>query len=141
MPSIKSEDDGDKTYGELWPHRVSKMQEFLRKALDLAATDTPDPETIERIGGGWTGHEALAMAVYSAVKHAASFEDAGDSDSTDRIISEYIRKTSVSPPWAVSFCNQCQSSLCFISPVMKQRYGVHSVRLNSCKPCSKLASR
>lgn len=59
----------------------------------LAKTDMPDVEAIERIGGGWTGHEALAIAIYSAVKHRDSFEDAivssvnhsGDSDSTGAI--------------------------------------------------------
>lgn len=98
LPSIKSEEDGDKTYGELWPHHVSTLQEILRKAMDLAATDTPDPEAIESIGDGWTGHEALAIAVYSAVKHADSFENAitsavnhsGDSDSTGAICGNIV---------------------------------------------------
>ena len=93
LPSIVSDDDEDKTYGELWPGKVRELQDILRKAMDLAATDTPDPEAIESIGGGWTGHEALAIAIYSAVKHADSFEDAivsavnhsGDSDSTGAI--------------------------------------------------------
>jgi len=98
LPSIVSEDDEKKTYGELWPHHVSTLQEILRKAMDLAATHTPDPEAIESIGGGWTGHEALAIAVYSAVKHADSFEDAitsavnhsGDSDSTGAICGNIV---------------------------------------------------
>ena len=59
----------------------------------LAKTDMPDVEAIERIGGGWTGHETLAIAIYSAAKHSDSFEDAivssvnhsGDSDSTGAI--------------------------------------------------------
>ena len=93
LPSIVSEDDGEKTYGERWPGPVARQQEILRQAMDLAHTDMPDPEAIERIGGGWTGHEALAIAVYSAVKHADNFEDAiissvnhsGDSDSTGAI--------------------------------------------------------
>ena len=93
LPSIVSDDDEDKTYGELWPGKVRELQDILRKAMALAATDTPDPEAIESIGGGWTGHEALAIAIYSAVKHADSFEDAivsavnhsGDSDSTGAI--------------------------------------------------------
>ena len=93
LPSIVSEDDEEKIYGELWPRHVARQQEILQQALDLAHTDTPDPEAIERIGGGWTGHEALAIAVYSAVKHADNFEDAiisavnhsGDSDSTGAI--------------------------------------------------------
>jgi ADP-ribosylglycohydrolase len=93
LPSIVSEDDGEKTYGERWPGPVACQQEILRQAMDFAHTDMPDPEAIESIGGGWTGHEALAIAVYSAVKHADNFEDAiisavnhsGDSDSTGAI--------------------------------------------------------
>ena len=61
--------------------------------MDLAHRDMPDPQAIESIGGGWTGHEALAIALYSAVKHQDSFEEAilssvnhsGDSDSTGAI--------------------------------------------------------
>ena len=98
LPSIKSYDDDDKTYGELWPQYVARQQEILRQALDLAAADTPDYEAIERIGGGWTGHEALAIAVYSAVKHADNFEDAivsavnhsGDSDSTGAVCGNIV---------------------------------------------------
>lgn len=90
---IKSEDDDFKSYGELWPHYVSKMESILSEALQYADTDMPDVEAIERIGGGWTGHEALAIAAYCSVKHFDSFEDAvisavnhsGDSDSTGAI--------------------------------------------------------
>ena len=93
LPSIQSEPDGNKTYGELWPMEVTKLENVILKALMLAKTDMPDVEAIERIGGGWTGHEALAIAIYSAVKHSDSFEDAivssvnhsGDSDSTGAI--------------------------------------------------------
>ena len=93
LSQVTSEEDDDKTYGELWPKHVTRMQEILDQALRLAHTDIPDHEAIESIGGGWTGHEALAIAVYSAVKHADSFEDAiisavnhsGDSDSTGAV--------------------------------------------------------
>ena len=90
---IKSEDDDNKTYGELWPNYVNKMESILSEALRYAETDMPDVEAIERIGGGWTGHEALAIAAYSSVKHFDSFDAAvisavnhsGDSDSTGAI--------------------------------------------------------
>ena len=66
--------------------------------MDLAHQDTPDPQAIESIGGGWTGHEALAIAIYSAVKHQDSFEEAvissvnhsGDSDSTGAVCGNII---------------------------------------------------
>lgn len=98
LPSIVSGEDDHKTYAELWPRHVARQQEILSQALDLAHTDMPDVEAIERIGGGWTGHEALAIAVYSAVKHADSFEDAlissvnhsGDSDSTGAICGNIV---------------------------------------------------
>lgn len=93
LPDIESEDDGGKTYGTLWPTHVKCLQDIIRQAIDLANSDTPDIQAIGKIGEGWTGHEALAIALYSAVKHAESFEDAvvsavnhsGDSDSTGAI--------------------------------------------------------
>lgn len=93
LPEIVSEEDNGKTYDELWPKHLVEQRAIIRRALDLAETDTPDPVAIETIGGGWTGHEALAIAIYSAVKHKDSFEDAiissvnhsGDSDSTGAI--------------------------------------------------------
>ena len=93
LPEIKSEEDGGKTYGELWPTHVATQRDLIKKALDLACSDIPDVEAVESIGGGWTGHEALAIAVYSAVRHSRSFEEAvvssvnhsGDSDSTGAV--------------------------------------------------------
>ena len=69
------------------------MGELAEKAISLAGKDRSDVENIEAIGGGWTGEEALAIALYCALKHFDSFEDAliaavnhgGDSDSTGAI--------------------------------------------------------
>ena len=93
IQEIVSQEDDGKKYGELWPDEIRKQKRLLKKALDLAATDIEDHYAIESIGGGWTGHEALAIAIYSAAKHRDSFEDAvvscvnhsGDSDSTGAI--------------------------------------------------------
>ena len=93
MPDIVSGEDGGKTYGELWPEYIRKQKRLIARALELAGSDIPDQVAIESIGGGWTGHEALAIAIYSAIKHQDSFEDAviscvnhsGDSDSTGAI--------------------------------------------------------
>lgn len=93
LPGIVSDEDDGKTYGELWPKYVDVQKAIIRKAMELANSNIPDPVAIESIGGGWTGHEALAIAVYSAMKHQDSFEDAivssvnhsGDSDSTGAI--------------------------------------------------------
>lgn len=93
LPNIKSEDNSGRTYGMLFPKHVKQLQDIVEQAISLAGTDSPDPVAIESIGGGWTGHEALAIALYSAVKHSDSFEDAiisavnhsGDSDSTGAV--------------------------------------------------------
>ena len=93
LPEIVSEEDEGKTYGELWPKHLEKIRGIIQEALDLAGTDIPDHNAIENLGGGWTGHEALAIGIYSAVKHRKSFEDAiissvnhsGDSDSTGAV--------------------------------------------------------
>ena len=98
LPGIVSEEDGGKTYGELWPKYIDTQKALILKAMDLAHRDTPDPQAIESIGGGWTGHEALAIAIYSAVKHQDSFEEAvisavnhsGDSDSTGAVCGNII---------------------------------------------------
>lgn len=93
LPEIVSKVDGHKKYGELWPEEIRKQKRLISKALDLAYSDVEDHYAIESIGGGWTGHEALAIAIFSATKHRDSFEDAivscvnhsGDSDSTGAI--------------------------------------------------------
>lgn len=93
LPEIVSEVDRGKKYSELWPEEIKKQKRLISKALDLAYSDISDHYAIESIGGGWTGHEALAIAIYSATKHQHSFEDAiissvnhsGDSDSTGAI--------------------------------------------------------
>jgi ADP-ribosyl-[dinitrogen reductase] hydrolase len=65
----------------------------LTKAIDLSSSkDTNVIEGIRQLGEGWTGEEALAIAVY-AVLRASSFQEAettaanhdGDSDSTASI--------------------------------------------------------
>ena len=93
LPTIKSEEDKEKTYGELWPNEVATLRRLLKYAMELTVRDILDHVAIEKIGGGWTGHEALAIAIYSAVKHSNNFECAivssvnhsGDSDSTGAI--------------------------------------------------------
>ena len=69
------------------------MRMLVKKAFEMASSDLPDPEAVEIIGGGWVGEEALAIALYCAVKHFDDFERAmvaavnhsGDSDSTGAI--------------------------------------------------------
>lgn len=76
-----------------YPSDVKYMGELCDKAIMLASNTRPDLENIESIGGGWTGEEALAIALYCAVRHFDNFEQAliaavnhaGDSDSTGAI--------------------------------------------------------
>ena len=76
-----------------YPYDVKYMGELADKAIALADNDKTDVTNIESIGGGWTGEEALAIALYCAVRHFDNFEEAliaavnhaGDSDSTGAI--------------------------------------------------------
>lgn len=70
-----------------------QLQTMIFRALELARQDISDAEAIRELGEGWTGDEALAIAIYCASRHFASVEDAiiasvnhdGDSDSTGSI--------------------------------------------------------
>ena len=76
-----------------YPYDVKYMGELADKAIALADNDKTDVANIESIGGGWTGEEALAIALYCSVRHFDNFEEAliaavnhaGDSDSTGAI--------------------------------------------------------
>jgi ADP-ribosylglycohydrolase len=67
----------------------------LALARQLAATASPGPVTVERLGGGWVAEEALAIAVYAALAYpgpeqvldalALAVTHSGDSDSTGAI--------------------------------------------------------
>lgn len=69
------------------------MKTLLKKAIQLSENERPDTENIRELGSGWTGDEALAIAVYCALRHSDDFSDAiiaavnhsGDSDSTGAI--------------------------------------------------------
>ena len=72
---------------------VGELQQLLQRAIDLSASDLDDLDAIRQLGQGWVGDEALAIAVYCALRHADDFEAAivaavnhsGDSDSTGAI--------------------------------------------------------
>ena len=88
-----SEPDGHNTYGALWPVHCWSMETIMESAMRHADEDISDVEAIELLGGGWTGHEALAIAAFCAVRHYGSFSESvisavnhsGDSDSTGAI--------------------------------------------------------
>ena len=79
------------------PRELKAMDELwmlIEKAVSQAGDITVlDEFAIPRLGEGWTGDEALAIAIYCTMKHLESIEDAlsaavnhnGDSDSTGAI--------------------------------------------------------
>ena len=69
------------------------LASLTRMAVAFAANDKSDAENIRMLGEGWTGDEAWAIALYCAVRHIDSIEEAiiaavnhdGDSDSTGAV--------------------------------------------------------
>lgn len=72
---------------------IYPLNRMMFKALELAKQEISDSDAILQLGEGWTGDEALAIAVYCASRHIDSVEDAiiasvnhdGDSDSTGSV--------------------------------------------------------
>ena len=83
------------TLPDVYPEaeKMDVLQALLQKAIDLSKSELDDLDAIRQLRQGWVGEEALAIAVYCALKHSDSFEDAivtavnhsGDSDSTGAI--------------------------------------------------------
>lgn len=76
-----------------YPDDVTQMSELAERAISAVDNGQTDLENIGQLGEGWTGDEALAIALYCALKHFDSFEEAmiaavnhgGDSDSTGAV--------------------------------------------------------
>ena len=74
------------------PH-IGQFAALMERAMELARTASDDLEAIHSLGEGWTGDEALAIAVYCALKYSDDMEKAlvaavnhrGDSDSTGAV--------------------------------------------------------
>ena len=72
---------------------LSAMDILLTKAISLAETPGEDEKHIKAIGNGWTGDEALAIAIYCSLRYPDDFSKAviaavnhdGDSDSTGAV--------------------------------------------------------
>ena len=83
----------DSIYKDEFAKYKRRLADITRKAVALANNDRSDADNIRSLGEGWTGEEAWAIAVYCAMRHADSVEDAiiaavnhdGDSDSTGSI--------------------------------------------------------
>lgn len=71
---------------------------LMLSALELGRSDLPADEAIHRLGEGWVGDEALAIAIYAVTAHIGSVQDCivcavnhnGDSDSTGAIAGNII---------------------------------------------------
>ena len=69
------------------------LNELLNRALELAENDAPDLENIHELGEGWVGEEAMAVAIYCALRYqddfaggiTAAVNHCGDSDSTGAV--------------------------------------------------------
>ena len=76
-----------------FPNYVNRMTELAELAIELADNDKTDLENVGSLGEGWVGEEALAIALYCALKYLDNFEEAmiasvnhgGDSDSTGAV--------------------------------------------------------
>jgi len=72
---------------------VREMSDLIDRALRLTEENMDDVAAVHLLGQGWVGDEALAIAVYCAVKYENDFEGClvaavnhcGDSDSTGAI--------------------------------------------------------
>ena len=72
---------------------MALMKSLLQQAVEFTVNDRSDAENIQILGQGWVAEEALAVAVYCALKYQDDFSKAmiaavnhdGDSDSTGAI--------------------------------------------------------
>lgn len=84
----------------------------LRRARELARSSTPPgPETVQQLGAGWVAEEALAIAVYAALRAEGDFRrgvllavnHSGDSDSTGAIagnlLGALLGEAALPPEW------------------------------------------
>lgn len=84
-----------------WPGDEKEWSYFtnlMRRAMELGKSDVPERNAIRELGEGWVGDDALAIAVFSVMRHIDNFEDCivcavnhdGDSDSTGAIAGNII---------------------------------------------------
>ena len=83
------------TLEEMWPDTENRRLQarLIRDAMAFASDGMDDLSAIHRLGEGWVGEEALAIAVYCALRYPhdidrcliAAVNHKGDSDSTGAI--------------------------------------------------------
>ena len=75
------------------PMEIKQMRKLVGLAIRMAYNERSDLQNIEFLGEGWVGEEALAIALYCAIRHFDNFDEAviaavnhgGDSDSTGAV--------------------------------------------------------
>ena len=87
--------DAIETLPKVFPEtkHLQEFQTLMQQAVDLSQSGKADRDAIHALGEGWVGDEALAIAVYCALKYQTDMEKAlitavnhkGDSDSTGAI--------------------------------------------------------
>ena len=86
---------------EYFPDHDEEWQKFdklIRRALELGKSDIAEDAAVQELGEGWGGDEAIAIAIFSVMRHIDSFEYCivcavnhdGDSDSTGAIAGNII---------------------------------------------------
>ena len=87
--------DAIETLPKVFPEtkHLQELQTLMQQAVALSQSEKADRDAIHALGEGWVGDEALAIAVYCALKYPTNMEKAliaavnhkGDSDSTGAI--------------------------------------------------------
>ncbi len=83
----------DRIYEGKYESDKRYLKELTERAMRLAHSDMADIYAIRELGEGWVAEETWAIALYSAIRHIDSVEDAiiasvnhdGDSDSTGSV--------------------------------------------------------
>lgn len=94
-------DGGLSMMGRYFPGHDKELHDFvalIKRATELGKSDVPERDAIRELGEGWVGDEALAIAIFSVMRHIDNFEDCivcavnhdGDSDSTGAIAGNII---------------------------------------------------
>jgi ADP-ribosylglycohydrolase len=97
-----------------WPNHEETLT-AVQRALELADNPRylPGPETVESLGGGWVGEEALAISIYCALQGESTgslregvllaVNHSGDNDSTGAITGNILGllmgKSAIPPEW------------------------------------------
>ena len=83
----------DVIYKDKYTSDKCYLKELTEKTVELAHSDISDVDAIRQLGEGWVAEETWAIALYCAIRHIDSAEDAiiasvnhdGDSDSTGSV--------------------------------------------------------